>query len=68
MHILPLWQALDFVQVVLAYLMAMEKTSVEAALASLKQTYRIACPNAGVATPTILYTMRMKDPLQYMIL
>lgn len=58
MHVLPLWQALDRLQVVLAYLMAMEKTSVEAALASLKQTYRIACPNAGVANSCTVHYAR----------
>lgn len=34
-------------QVVLAYLMTVEKTGVEAALASLRQTYPYACPNEG---------------------
>ena len=44
----PLCQALYWLQIVLAYLMAMEKIGVEAALASLRQTYPYACPNEGV--------------------
>lgn len=65
MHVTPLWQAPDVLQVVLAYLMAMEKTSVEAAFALLKQTYRLACPNAGVANTCCIvhYTHEVSAPV-----
>ena len=61
-----MWQSLYWLQVVLAYLMAMERIGVEAALASLKQTYPYACPNAGVAsTPTIHSATEGAAPSQY---
>ena len=46
--------------------MAMERIGVEAALASLRQTYPYACPNEGLAsTPTISATERAA-PIQYL--
>ena len=44
------WHVLCLLQVVLAYLMALERTSVQSALTSLRHVYPYASPNAGVET------------------